>query len=81
MVSKADYTQHAPKGAFFIKSPMNAKAITIEPLVYTKAQLPAVIGLGKSAIDNMRRKGQFPHPRQAGRQKKSAGQSKNSRSG
>jgi hypothetical protein len=29
---------------------MNAKAIPIEPLVCTKAQLPAVIGLGKSAI-------------------------------
>ena len=33
-----------------------------EPLVYTKAQLPAVIGLCKSAIDNMRRIGEFPQP-------------------
>lgn len=58
-----------PERGFFIESPMNAKAITIEPLVYTKAQLPAVIGLGKSAIDNMRRKGQFPHPRKLGGKK------------
>lgn len=48
---------------------MNTKAIPIEPLVCTKAQLPAVIGLGKSAIDNMRRKGQFPHPRKLGGKK------------
>ena len=41
-----------PERGFFIESPMNTKAIPIEPLVCTKAQLPAVIGLGKSAIDN-----------------------------
>lgn len=35
---------------------------TPEPLVYTKAQLPSVIGLGKSAIDKMRRNGDFPQP-------------------
>ena len=35
---------------------------TPEPLVITKAQLPSMIGLGKSAIDKMRRTGEFPQP-------------------
>lgn len=33
-----------------------------EPLIYTKAQLVTVLGLGKSAIDDMRRAGHFPEP-------------------
>ncbi len=48
---------------------MTTEATTIQPLVYTKAQLPAVIGLGKSAIDKMRRDGEFPQPRKLGGKK------------
>ena len=36
--------------------------IRIEPLVYTKAQLPTVVGLSKATIDNMRKKQEFPAP-------------------
>lgn len=35
---------------------------TVEPLVYTKAQLPHVVGLGKATIDKMRSEGKFPQP-------------------
>lgn len=32
----------------------------IQPLIYTKAQLPAVLGLSKSTIDRMRKDKEFP---------------------
>ena len=41
--------------------PTNAEN-RIEPLVYTKAQLPAVVGLSKATIDNMRKDQKFPAP-------------------
>lgn len=34
----------------------------IQPLIYTKSQLPAILGLSKATIDNMRKKNQFPTP-------------------
>lgn len=32
----------------------------IQPLIYTKAQLPAVLGLSKATIDRMRKDKEFP---------------------
>ena len=32
----------------------------IQPLVYTKAQLPAILGLSKATIDRMRKDKEFP---------------------
>lgn len=41
---------------------------TPEPLVYTKALLPKIVGLSKATIDNLRKTGDFPHPKRlAGR--------------
>lgn len=34
----------------------------VDPLVYTKKQLPRVVGLARSTIDGMRRKKEFPEP-------------------
>jgi len=39
-----------------------APAPEVAPLVYTKAQLPTVVGLSKATIDNMRKKNEFPAP-------------------
>lgn len=41
---------------------MKKENSTLEPLIYTKAQLVVVLGIGKSAIDDMRRAGDFPDP-------------------
>ncbi|MBI1625218.1 MAG: AlpA family phage regulatory protein [Citrobacter sp.] len=32
----------------------------IQPLIYTKAQLPAIVGLSKATIDRMRKEKAFP---------------------
>lgn len=32
----------------------------IQPLIYTKAQLPAILGLSKATIDRMRKDKEFP---------------------
>lgn len=38
----------------------NKDQTAIKPLIYTKAQLPVVLGLSKATIDRMRKDKEFP---------------------